>query len=526
MADSLIAQYLNKILEAVYGKDVRQAIYDSISQCYSDVNSPQLTTKAIAAVVQEKIDDGTIPAMTVPLATPNALGGIKADARTSDDILNVRLGEDGHLYAEHPAKVIRFKNMIGSWGYFPNSNMVKGVDYNSINSANAVIETDRLYIDSEGINIDANQVYFTTLDNKSNDLTPVSGHKYWIVVKGKLSGYGDGYISYQHLRNANYNQYDSFVQVSMPYNTDGKYHIAANMSDNWDDALVSSEDRENKFRLTWGNYSGCYFKVCQWIMIFDITETFGSGNEPTNDELVTLFNKIYGTDEWEYISSNLTLDLGGDGTKKIENIIIPDDTGESGETGSGDSYLKGKSLYVIGDSLTQYSDWGNALCAAEGMTWYNWGFAGTTMAAPETPNYESGHTGVERVRRLPHDDDYVMENMIILIWLGINDTNLGSGVDETDIHTLYGGLNDVLSYLTTTFPKTPFGIMGLHRNSNKTVTTTNEIMKQICAKYSVPFFDTEAEGRIIPAYLSDGLHLGANATANIRRRIRQWIKTL
>ena len=188
--------------------------------------------------------------------------------------------------------------------------------------------------------------------------------------------------------------------------------------------------------------------------------------------------------------------------------------------------MKGKSLYVIGDSLTAYSDWGKSLCEAEGMTWNNWGYAGTTMAAPDNPNYETGHTGVERVRQLPSDSDYVKENMIVLIWLGINDTKLGSGVDETDIHTLYGGLNDVLSYLTTTFPKTPFGIMGLHRNSNKTVTTTNEIMKQICVKYSVPFFDTEAEGRIIPSYLSDGLHLGANATANIRRRIRQWIKTL
>lgn len=118
MADSTIAQYLNKILEAVYGKDVRRAIYDSISQCYSDVNSPQLTTKAIAAAVQEKIDDGTIPAMTVPLATPNALGGIKADARTSDDILNVRLGDDGHLYAESPTKAIRFKNLTKTGDIF------------------------------------------------------------------------------------------------------------------------------------------------------------------------------------------------------------------------------------------------------------------------------------------------------------------------------------------------------------------------------------------------------------------------
>ena len=65
MADSTIAQYLNKILEAVYGKDVRQAIYDSISQCYKDVNSPILNITAMKAAIQEKIDDGTIPNMTL-----------------------------------------------------------------------------------------------------------------------------------------------------------------------------------------------------------------------------------------------------------------------------------------------------------------------------------------------------------------------------------------------------------------------------------------------------------------------------
>lgn len=522
MADSTIAKYLNKILEAVYGKDVRQAIYDSISQCYSDVNSPQLTTKAIAEVVQEKIDDGTIPAMTVPLATPNALGGIKADARTSDDILNVRLGEDGHLYAEHPAKVIRFKNMTKDWGYFPNSNMVKGVDYSFVSSNGS--EVDSGYIDSEGLHVGTGFSFETI--SKASDLSPIVGHKYWLVAKGKVNYWGNAYVNWSYQINQNYEHYTRIISAATPYDKDGNYKIGSAIG-SWDEDLSKPGDGNgNKFKLSTGTSTGQYFDPCEWIMLFDLTESFGSGNEPTVNELTILFDKIYGANEWEYISSNLTLDLGGDGTKKIENIIIPDDTGESGETGSGDSYLKGKSLYVIGDSLTQYSDWGNALCAAEGMTWYNWGFAGTTMAAPETPDYESGHTGVERVRRLPHDDDYVMENMIILIWLGINDTNLGSGVDETDIHTLYGGLNDVLSYLTTTFPKTPLGIMGLHRNSNKAVTTTNEIMKQICAKYSVPFFDTEAEGRIIPAYLSDGLHLGANATANIRRRIRQWIKTL
>ena len=65
MADSTIAQYLNKILEAVYGKDVRRAIFDSISQCYEDVNNPSLNNDAIMDALQKKIDDGELAAMTI-----------------------------------------------------------------------------------------------------------------------------------------------------------------------------------------------------------------------------------------------------------------------------------------------------------------------------------------------------------------------------------------------------------------------------------------------------------------------------
>lgn len=65
MANSKISEYLKLILSAVYGKEVRQAIHDAISQCYEDVNSPSLNAEAIETAVQAKIDDGTIAAMTI-----------------------------------------------------------------------------------------------------------------------------------------------------------------------------------------------------------------------------------------------------------------------------------------------------------------------------------------------------------------------------------------------------------------------------------------------------------------------------
>ena len=62
---SSIQQLLNKILSSRYGKDVRQAIYDSISQCYDDVNSPILNTEALEKILQEKIESGDLAAMEI-----------------------------------------------------------------------------------------------------------------------------------------------------------------------------------------------------------------------------------------------------------------------------------------------------------------------------------------------------------------------------------------------------------------------------------------------------------------------------
>ena len=69
MADTNIETYLNKIIESVYGKDVRKAIHDAISECYSDVTSPALNEKAFKKQIeykfQELIDDGTLTNLTI-----------------------------------------------------------------------------------------------------------------------------------------------------------------------------------------------------------------------------------------------------------------------------------------------------------------------------------------------------------------------------------------------------------------------------------------------------------------------------
>lgn len=65
MAD--ISTLLSQILKAVYGKDVRQSIHDSISQCYSDVTASK-TLADIAAenanTAAQKAKDDTADAVS------------------------------------------------------------------------------------------------------------------------------------------------------------------------------------------------------------------------------------------------------------------------------------------------------------------------------------------------------------------------------------------------------------------------------------------------------------------------------
>lgn len=62
---SAISQDLAKIQSAIYGEEVRGAIYDAISQCYSDVGNPTLQTEAIEAAIQVKIDEGEMAELTI-----------------------------------------------------------------------------------------------------------------------------------------------------------------------------------------------------------------------------------------------------------------------------------------------------------------------------------------------------------------------------------------------------------------------------------------------------------------------------
>lgn len=78
-----IDQLLTQILNSKFGKDMRQAIHDSIAQCYDDVTSPELNIDAFETAVQNKIDSGALAIMTIP---DGSITVEKLDSNLSDSI--------------------------------------------------------------------------------------------------------------------------------------------------------------------------------------------------------------------------------------------------------------------------------------------------------------------------------------------------------------------------------------------------------------------------------------------------------
>ena len=90
--------YLQTIIAATYGRQVRQAIHDAIAQCYSDVSNPTLKSDAFYAAINRAIQEGTLAALTLDdnsvLENMIASGAISTLKLADGSVTNPKLATD------------------------------------------------------------------------------------------------------------------------------------------------------------------------------------------------------------------------------------------------------------------------------------------------------------------------------------------------------------------------------------------------------------------------------------------------
>ena len=206
-------------------------------------------------------------------------------------------------------------------------------------------------------------------------------------------------------------------------------------------------------------------------------------------------------------------------------------------------YLSGKSIMVIGDSLTatyQGTSWLKYLCDRVGATAINNATSGAYMAKVAYP--DTTDTSVYAKVCESESSMYIDENDVnpdyIIVFAGTNDIRHGtlgtSGND--DVTTVYGALPHICEQLQTRFPNAHLGFITPYK---ATATQYNyqgfvDAIKSVCAEYSIPVFDNYTYGGVnfrneaVQAALTrgDGLHLNNKGWEYVSHKFEAFIRSL
>ena len=160
-----------------------------------------------------------------------------------------------------------------------------------------------------------------------------------------------------------------------------------------------------------------------------------------------------------------------------------------------ENILEGKTLVAIGDSLIygcklgNEATWVNKLAKKNGMTVYNYGINGNTLACQDK---ENSPAMCVRYANMVDNADYVV------VLGGANDKRLSVPLgdnDSTDPYTFKGAVRQLILGLTQKYPKAKILFMtNYNRWPSKNELGLSDIdyvlaMEEICHKWSIPCYN-------------------------------------
>jgi lysophospholipase L1-like esterase len=183
----------------------------------------------------------------------------------------------------------------------------------------------------------------------------------------------------------------------------------------------------------------------------------------------------------------------------------------------GDSITYGADMDSAGidPSTGQLMTYGWQIANRNGMTFYNKGVSGSTVAAGTNRNGFAEPNG--RYTQLPDDIDY------LTIWFGWNDyacisdnlETLGD-INSTDTNSYYGAYNTVLPYLINKYPNTRIGLI-VPFGANAGI---RQAVRDLAKKWGLGYFDNYT-GNTPLYYGKEDMSVLAEGLATQRRAIWQ-----
>ena len=551
MADSNIEEILKKILNAIFGKDVRQAIHDGIEQCYEDGK-----VGAVDLVARQRIDN----------LTKLPEGSTTGDAALND----IRIGYDG---TEYPTPGDAVRGQVGSlseekvgfrgvlspnnYSYTELKYLTKDGNY-CIDASLAVILTD-LPENFIGVNKTLNcevrkafsgQFYIQKIYSTASYADPLIR----IIIKNEstVDIYADWKSEFETINN-NINNLKKMDLVSSIFtsklftsffNISDKYDVDYTLTDTYgymqgDGTVTGVGNQTYNYTIievkkgdVYYIHSAMYKKIYPYIFISSKGEVtpYPYVNSLTDSTIYTIDNwfivpedgKLYVNYYRETIRiANITDIIKGIdvfNSIKSEKLDVKID-----ETTTKSNVLYGKKYTVVGDSFSdgafsgssephtitegKYSGknavYGYLIGNRNNMEIQHLATGGRTLATPYDGSFTNCVTNENVYKAVDHDSNY------LTIYIGINDSHHRPGssggdgedntgvieignIDDSTINTFYGAWNTVLKYWIENYPYLKIGIIvsnGCETDDYRKATIA------IAKKWGIPYIDLNGDER-------------------------------